>query len=158
MKQNSVIGLIGLGISFFGLLALVYGLAGVVSITAVQALVGLIPASFFSFVQILGGLMLIGGILLTWVGLNLVVKHGGKTIKLLIGIAFLLAGVLCAILAVLTIETVIGLVVFLTAMVFFLMVADWGMGTDFFTKFLKSLPVIGKFVNSISNMIIPKRR
>lgn len=159
MKGNVVYALVGLGMVLAGVPALLFGIAVLLGLMA-TGLLGLgIPGVIVNLFNTLGIASLIAGILGTWLGIKLMATHGGKLFRITLGLLALLAAIVSAFLAVTTAVPTgfIGLFVFLVAMVFFLIVADWGLGTEFFTKFIKAVPVLGNIVVGVVTFTLPKK-
>jgi len=151
-KNNAIYGVLGLLLVLMGITGALLGLSAVVDATIFQTLTGW---AIFGIVQVVAIVFLVLSAAAMAIGFQLVAQYGGKTLKVVLALAALFGALVSIILAIVTIETVVGLVVFLVAMVFFLIVADWGLGTKFVGKFLKSLPVVGKFLNQIAKILLP---
>lgn len=155
--EGTIYALVGLGMLLVGIPALLLGIVALLGVLVATMFNGLLSGSIINFINVLGIGAVIGGAVGTWAGLYLVNKYGGRFFRMLMGLIALIFALVCAVLAILTVETIIGLFVFLMAMLFFLMVADWGMNTEFFSKFIKAIPVVGKVLVSLTVRLLPKK-
>jgi hypothetical protein len=132
------------GLSLFG--ALVVGLLGITGALA-------------TFFQTLGILGILVGIAEAWLGFWLLGNYGGKLGHRIIGVAALLSAIACIILAVITgLPTgFLATFVFLVIMLVFLIIMDWGFDSEFATKYMKSVPILGKVAVGAVRLTLPKK-
>ena len=163
-KQNNFLGILGFLGLWLGTYAIIVGTTSLTmasifaTLAGIPLIGGLFTQNIIGTYTNLGIISVIGGAILAVVGLKFAVENGGKIIKMLIGIISLLSALLCAFIGGILVFggiTIIGTVFFAMIMIILFLIADWGMGTSFFTKFVKALPIVGDFAVRLVKAVVP---
>ena len=156
--EGTVYALVGLGMLLVGIPVFLLGIVAMLGVLVATMFNGLLSGSIVNLINVLGIGAVIGGAVGTYAGLYLVNKNGGKFFRLVMGLIALIFALVSAILALLTVSTIIGLFVFLMVMILFLIIADWGFNSDMFTtKFIGAIPIVGRAVVNVTMRLLPKK-
>jgi hypothetical protein len=155
-RPNWFKGLLGLGMGYFGVLFFVYGFLFTFAAGAVWALPNLggsVQAAFVGVAGVLGmfGLLLGSGLL--YFGFRMASEHADVLLKRMVGIGAAVGAVGCLALAIAVGLTGIGLIgsaVLIVGFLVCLLFADYGFDVQFSGKFLRGLPVIGRFASDLA--------